>query len=217
MTDSRSSAEAGNPEGGVQIPVPYLDQSREAPTGCESVTAVMLLNYLGYPVTIKDFIDEDLEKELFFERDGRLYGPDPSRAFAGDPCDPDSMGCYAPVLVRALGRVLGERYEIIDETGSEIEDLIGRYLVEENMPVPLWATIDLKPSIEGPSWYLSDTGERFTWRSNEHCMLLTGFDEENYIFNDPWNNNGVIAYPKDLVKLRHREQHMQAVGVRRRA
>ena len=35
------------------ISVPYLDQTDAASTGCESVTAVMLLKYLGVDIGIK--------------------------------------------------------------------------------------------------------------------------------------------------------------------
>ena len=66
----------------------------------------------------------------------------------------------------------------------------------------------------GPSWKLLDTGEIFTWISNEHCMLMVGYDEEGYYFNDPYDGNGVIRYPKDVVKDRYQAQHMQAVAVR---
>ena len=31
-----------------KIEVPYIDQSVKYPTGCESVSAVMLLKYLGF-------------------------------------------------------------------------------------------------------------------------------------------------------------------------
>ena len=44
------------------INVPYLDQSNAAPTGCESVTAVMLLQYLGVDIGINEFIDKYLDK-----------------------------------------------------------------------------------------------------------------------------------------------------------
>ena len=46
-------------------------------------------------------------------------------------------------------------------------------------------------------------------------MLLVGYDEEGYYFNDPYDNNGLICYPKETVEERHRAQHMQAVGVRK--
>ena len=36
----------------TKIKVPYIDQSGRYPTGCESVTAVMLLRYLGCDITV---------------------------------------------------------------------------------------------------------------------------------------------------------------------
>ena len=38
-----------------KIQVPYIDQSIKYPTGCESVSAVMLLKYLGYEITVDEF------------------------------------------------------------------------------------------------------------------------------------------------------------------
>ena len=35
-------------------------------------------------------------------------------------------------------------------------------------------------------------------------------------FNDPYENNGCIRYPKTVVEDRHKAQHMQAVGVVRK-
>ena len=44
------------------ISVPYIDQSVNYPTGCESVSTVMLLQYLGYEITVDEFIENYLEK-----------------------------------------------------------------------------------------------------------------------------------------------------------
>ena len=38
------------------IEAPYIDQSVSYPTGCESVSATMLLQYLGYEITVDEFI-----------------------------------------------------------------------------------------------------------------------------------------------------------------
>lgn len=198
------------------INVPYLDQSNAAPTGCESVTAVMLLQYLGVDIGINEFIDKYLDKAPFEQRSGELYGPDPRECFAGDPHDPEAMGCYAPVIKKALERVIGEKYEIIDETGREIDELVEEYIIGEGLPVVLWATINLRPAIDGPNWKLYGSGEDFMWRSNEHCMLLVGTEGDSYVINDPWDNNGVVRCDKSLVRRRHREQYMQAVCLRRR-
>ena len=88
----------------MTINVPYLDQSKEAPTGCESVSSVMLLNYLGYQVSIGEFLDKYLDHEFFGEKNGELWGPDPHERFVGNPRDPEALGCYAPVIVNALRR-----------------------------------------------------------------------------------------------------------------
>ena len=56
-----------------KIEVPYIDQSVKYPTGCESVSAVMLLKYLGYEMTVDEFIKNtntddntaDLDKSFF--------------------------------------------------------------------------------------------------------------------------------------------------------
>ena len=63
----------------VCIDVPYIDQSKLYPTGCESVSTVMLLRFLGIDITVDEFIEKYLEKKFFEERDGQVYGPDPHR------------------------------------------------------------------------------------------------------------------------------------------
>ena len=221
--------------GRVLINVPYIDQSGTYPTGCESVSAVMLLRFLGVDITVDEFIENYLEQKEFEQRDGELYGPDPRKYFCGSPYDEGSFGCYAPVIARALGRALDEwtasgsdgvqrlgqkdtfneadkRYIVVDETGTPTAELLHRY-IEKGMPVIYWACINMREPVAGPEWKLFDTGETFIWISNEHCMLLVGYDKEGYYFNDPYGGNGVIRYPKEVVEKRHGAQHMQAVAV----
>ena len=52
------------------IDVPYLDQSVRYPTGCESVSAVMLLRYLGYEMSVDEFIEQYLDRQEFELRSG---------------------------------------------------------------------------------------------------------------------------------------------------
>ena len=56
------------------IDVSYLDQSVRYPTGCESVSAVMLLRYLGYEMSVDEFIEQYLDRQEFELREGELYG-----------------------------------------------------------------------------------------------------------------------------------------------
>lgn len=195
------------------IKVPYISQEGKYPTGCESVSAVMLLNYLGFPISVDEFINTCLEKVEFVNKDGVTYGGDPRKAFCGSPYDPDSFGCYAPVMVKALKKAVNGKYKVADETGTPVQNLLRDY-IDKDLPVLFWACIEMRPPIVGPSWKLLDSGEEFTWISNEHCMLLVGYDDENYYFNDPYDSHGVIAYPKELAEDRHRAQYQMAVGVR---
>lgn len=219
------------------IKVPYIDQTEEWPTGCESVSAVMFLQYLGINITVGDFVERFLERKPLFEKDGKLYGPNPWKVFAGEPADKESMGCYAPVIVKAVERVFQAEaqkcsglksqaeekemasriadYEVVNLTETPMETLLREY-IDNDIPVIFWASIDLKETYSGPDWILTDSEEIFTWRSNEHCMLLVGYDEEKYYFNDPWHGHGTIGYEKKLVEKRHAEQYSMAVSVRMR-
>ena len=75
------------------IATPYINQTPKYPTGCESVSAVMLLQYLGYSITPEEFIDIYLEKKEFEKKEGILYGPDPNKYFCGSPYAENSFGC----------------------------------------------------------------------------------------------------------------------------
>ena len=55
------------------IEVPYIDQSVSYPTGCESVSATMLLQYLGYEITVDEFIRNYVTCVPLQERDGQMY------------------------------------------------------------------------------------------------------------------------------------------------
>ena len=75
------------------INVPYINQSLNYPTGCESVSSVMLLRHLGYQVTVDEWIENYLECQEFETRDGIVYGGDPRKVFCGSPYREDGMGC----------------------------------------------------------------------------------------------------------------------------
>ncbi len=202
------------------LTVPYIDQTADWPTGCESVSAVMLAKYLGAKCSVDDFIEKYLEKHPMQNKEGRLYGPDPNRYFAGSPYDPDSFGCYPKVMVQALNRLFareGMPYLAEDATGIPTEKLL-REQIDAGMPVLYWTSINLKPTYVGPVWSLEDGNGDFTWVSNEHCLVLVGYGQKEgkalLYCNDPWENHGCIGYDRALVERRHAEQAQRAVLVR---
>ena len=192
------------------LEVEYLGQG-EYPTGCESVTAVMALRHAGYDITVTDFIDFYLPKGDFWVENGQAYGDDPNQCFVGDPYSSTGFGCYAPALEKALAEVAGQD-AVENLTGASLEELCTGY-IDQDIPVILWATMDMREPTVGRSWILTDSGETFTWKSGEHCLLLVGYDESSYLFNDPYQDKGLTAYDRQLVETRYQQMGSQALAL----
>lgn len=204
------------------LPCEYIDQSVRWPTGCESVSTVMALRYLGLPVNVDEFIREDLLCGRLVQKDGILYGPDPDHCFIGDPHTTEgSFGCYAGAILQGLEHVHSRypafAWQAVNETGTDTHVLLDRY-VANGIPVVYWATMDMQPSGYYCSWQLEGSGKELVWKSREHCLLLTGYDTDTdaCYFHDPWKNNGVICWPETLVQTRHDEMFSMAIGFRKK-
>ena len=131
---------------------PYIDQTDRWVNGCESISAVMLLQAMGIRIDPDTFIERDLPHAPYWEQDGKLYGPDPWQVYPGDPHDHTGYGCYAPCIVRALNSALEHegaagQFEVVDESGKTAEELC-RY-IDAGMPVVFWATLDFQPVNSG--------------------------------------------------------------------
>ncbi len=210
LTEIGSLENSKNPS--VHLDVPYLSQMPEYPTGCESISAMMLLEYWGVSLDTDDFIELYLERGELYEQDGVLYGPNPNDLFIGDPRSVNGYGCYAPVIQRALTRCLPQGYEVINETGKELSKLAETYL-PEGIPLMIWVTIEMQEPAEGTQWIDESTGELFQWIAREHCVVLAGYDSENYYVNDPLDSEGVVSYPRELVESRFKQLGSQALAV----
>lgn len=200
---------AGWPEEPPVLEVPALSQA-DWPTGCESVSAVMALNWAGANLTVEDFVYGYLPMdELWMDAGGRLCGPSPADAFIGDPAG-QGYGCFAPVLARAMSQAAPAGYRALDLTGSPLSELTNAYL-RHNIPVVIWATMEMRPVETGTRWQLPD-GEVFTWPSGEHCLLLVGETSEGYLLNDP-RVGETVCYDKELVRRRYESLGSQAVAL----
>ena len=61
----------------------------------------------------------------------------------------------------------------------------------------------------GADWLMVNGGY-YTWIAREHCLVMTGYDNYYYYFNDPWTN-ARTRYSKSLVNTRYNELGKQAV------
>lgn len=193
-----------------KIEVPTICQYPELPTGCESVAAAMVLQYYGENIVAEDFASGWLRcSENFYTANNQLYGPDPNEVFAGNPFSENAYGCYATAIVKAVNEnsAVCKAKKIMNKT---VAQLCEEY-IKNDKPILIWATMGMKESKSGKSWYLQN-GERFTWIAGEHCLVLVGYDEEYYFLNDP-QSGSTVAFQKNIVEKRFKELGMQAVYI----
>lgn len=166
------------------LTVPYINQTQAFPTGCEAVSAVMLLRFYGYELSVADFVDQYLPcAPLYTNARGQLCGPDPAYYYVGDPRTNGGYGCYASVIEKALCAYFGATNGVQSTGGQSLAALCESYVCK-GTPVLVWAGINMQPLRNGTTWLLPH-GQTFTWLAGEHCLVLVGYDAENYIFNDP--------------------------------
>lgn len=207
------------------INVPYINQN-DIVYGCEAVSATMLLNYFGYKVSEKEFTDKYLlRKNWYIGKDGKAYGPDPNAAYPGDPYKSGGVNCgfgsFAPSTAKSIKRVLdNQKHKVLFSTDLNLDEITKKY-IDKDIPVLIWATMDMLPTTPGYSWiinYIDENsklkkGDKFTWKNHEHCLVLVGYDDKSYYFNDPYKNHGLISYKKELVKKRFSELGNQSVVI----
>ena len=192
------------------LDVPYLSQQDTLPTGCEATSAAMVLQYYGL-----DYSPEEVAcllpcQELYW-RNGELYGPHPDEYFVGSPFSSTGYGCYAPVIARVLEQEFSDELTVSLEYGCTIQELYQTY-VAQSIPVLIWVTIDLVEPEQGTSWRLAD-GSPFTWKKNEHCMVLIGRQGDRYLCQDPYESHGTLSLTGELLQLRFEQMGSQAVAV----
>lgn len=192
----------------VKIPVQFLAQNPELPTGCEITSLTTVLNYYGYNVSKTEMSDEYLDKTV--DKIGNFW-----EVFVGNPRK-NGFGCYAKPIVNAANRYLAtqnSRYKAVDYSGTEFEDLLG--LVEKGTPVIIWSTMygeeenNLRTPYATVKW--SVDGQNLQWISPEHCMVLIGYDLDRNvaIVSDP--QRGIVEYDLNTVKARYLALYSQCV------
>ncbi len=184
----------------VIIDVPFISQTEKYPTGCESVSAVMLLHYIGIDISVESFIDNYLSKcfKPFSINNKDYYSGDPNKYFMGNPYKSSGWGCYPDVIADALERLkTAEKHEFSYKKveGEPLENLCREY-IDKGIPVAIWATQGMQPAKEGKLLNIIFSDSVFQWISPMHCLVMVGYDENNFYFNDPQECKN-MAYNKE--------------------
>lgn len=195
-----------NTESRVQLEAEAILQQPELPTGCEVTSLAMALRFAGYEVSKEELADQYLEKAAPGEVSYRT-------AFWGDPRQEDSFGCYAPVIVKAANQYLAQQESAqtaYNLTGASLDDVLAE--VRMGYPVIVWGSMYINEEIVfSYGWEIE--GETVTWPSNEHCMLLIGFDTEanSVIVCDPLE--GIVSYDRNAFQHHYEILEQQAIVI----
>lgn len=200
----------------VILPVENIQQLPELPAGCEVTSAAIVMNYEGIKV---DKVELLSYLPIMESANANGCWESPWCKFIGNP-KLSYYGCYAPVIVETLNVFFKNNnidyFEVVDISNSSIKELYEQ--IDNGHPVIVWATMFMKESYTGrSSWTLQD-GTKFDWKSNEHCLVLIGYDKEKntVIFSDPFDSKGTVEYDVDLFKKRFTELYNQALIIRRK-
>lgn len=193
------------------LPVAMLWQGTAYPNGCESVSTVMAMRYAGADITVDRFIDELLPRSPYINYSGEIpTAADPEFYYLGNPRDNSGLYCFENAVANAVNSS-GTGLACTPLRGWTFEELCHAY-IDNGTPVIFWATLYMGRIVYTQiGWQIEGTDEWHTLISNLHCILLTGYDEENYYINDPLS--GQRAYPKYVVEAAYVDLGMRAAVV----
>lgn len=170
-----------------KLNVPIVKQNPELPNGCEITSLTAILNYYGIDSNKMDLVNHYLPKEAVVNNGGKLVGPDPNIAYAGDPTKlNDGYYVYAPPIVEVANQVLFEHnseYKAMDLTNASREEITG--YVNSGVPVLTWVTIDLKKPRTSGYWAINGTNKKHHVYRNLHAVVMLGYKDDTVTVMNP--------------------------------
>ena len=169
-------------------------QYPEYPTGCESIALKILLEYNGVYVSAEDIINKLKKGELPHKIEEKTYGGNPNIEFIGDPRNDFSYGVYNTPIAEVANTFKGG---VQNKEGLELEEILN--IVSQNRPVMVWTTINNMSSYISKAWIYRPTGEIIYWKSNEHVVVIIGYNEKQVIVSDPYSGT-ITRYNRETFK-----------------
>ena len=198
--------------------VPVIEQSN-LKAACETYACTMLLQYYEFDIDEVEFVDNYLvTRPVYYGADGNLYGPDMNCAYAGDVYT--GYGINAPGMAKCMNNYIkstGSKLVAEPLIGVPLEELCEKY-IRNDTPVMVWATTFMEEPYIQATWVVDyvdenadhEIGDTVSWQMHEHCLVLIGFDDENYYFCDSVSGE-VSAYDKATTEERYEQIGKQAI------
>lgn len=202
MVESTAETAASLPQETI-LEVENISQNPELPNGCEITSAAIVLRYLGFD------IDKVTLAENYLPMHIPYWEADPEVEFMGNPADALSFYCLPGAIVTAVNDYLadvGSDYVAIDISGASVEELY--QWVAKGSPVLIWTTLAFSDPVFNYTFQLPDGNWPY---GNSHCLVLTGYDEENCYLADPLQL--VEEFDRNLFAYRYEERGQYAVVI----
>lgn len=168
------------------LSVPVVFQNPSLPHGCEITSLTAILNYFGEDVTIEEMASEFLIKDEFYSKNGKNYGPDPHKSYAGEPSSPQGTYVFAGPIVDTVKMYSDKKDKTItaENISGTDEKSIESY-VKNGIPVLIWVTLDLSPPIKNGGWWIEESNEFHEAFRNLHAVVITSIDDSSVEVMDP--------------------------------
>ena len=194
----------------------------EFKAGCETYACTMLLESLGFDITERMFMENYLViRYPSYGDDGTMYAPSMYSSQVGDIYG--GWGVYCTAMAKYMNNFLKDAGSDMTATALEnvpLPELCEKY-VSKGIPVMVWGTVEMLDPYPRFTWtvdYVEEddphykVGDTFTWLQHEHCLVLIGYDEENYYFADSCAGK-VSIFEREVSADRYEKIGMQAIVV----
>ncbi len=179
-----------------------LDQRKDAPNGCELYALAALLHYNGVevdPLTLCEKIPKESAPH-------GAVGGNPNRAFLGDPTSYAGWGVYSDPITKLAKKYKNDPQNI---TGTSLDDVLD--IVAKGHAVQVWTTIgNGNYRNYGKTWTDTKTGEKLTWKVDNHSLVIIGYTKNDIICSDSLAA-GIRAYDREIFEKNYNFHGKQAV------
>lgn len=192
----------------VRIDAPFILQKPELPRGCEVTSLAMLLQKAGIQVGKMELAHE-IKRVPYYQN--QQFG-DPDVGFVGSMEDATKRGYGVYHEPLAL---LGRRYlpsRIIDLSGKSFDSVLSQ--LNDGIPVVVITNVTFKPLSKNYFHYWRTSGGTAKVTNQEHAVLVTGYDQNKIIINDPLRKKDTIANRASFIKA-WEQMGSQAISYRK--
>ena len=183
-------------DSGVMLDVIEFCQYPDYPTGCESVSLYMLLDYYAVDVTVDQIYDLlPMGAQPYDDENGVRHGANPEREFVGDPRSEYSYGVFnAPIAQVAEQFMPG----VETKEGTTIDEI--KAILDTGNPVLAWyVSAPMREIMYRWSW-LDENGETVHWPGGEHAVVICGYDDTSITYRDPNAGTTVVIDNETLLR-----------------